>query len=172
MTATATVIRSRLRSTTVDPAATAPTPPNMSDSPPPLPLCSRISSTSISDTNTWMAMTTMVSTGLGSSRGGPDQDGKVPASATAGHRGHDSGELVGVEAGPADQGAVDVALGKDVGGVARIHRASVLDAHGGAGLLPPATGDQAPEGCTHRLGVLRGGVAPGADGPHRLVGNH
>ena len=44
-----TVMRSRLRSTTVDPAAWAPSPPpNMSDSPPPFPLCSSTRNTSVS----------------------------------------------------------------------------------------------------------------------------
>ena len=43
ITATVTVIRSRFFSTTVEPAAAEPTePPNMSESPPPLPLCMRM----------------------------------------------------------------------------------------------------------------------------------
>ena len=43
ITATVTVIRSRFFSTTVEPAAAEPTdPPNMSESPPPFPLCMRM----------------------------------------------------------------------------------------------------------------------------------
>ena len=53
MTAAVTVMRSRLRSTTVEPAAAAPAPPpNMSDSPPPRPLCRRMSRINASDTVT------------------------------------------------------------------------------------------------------------------------
>ena len=51
------VARSRLRSATVDPAAAWPSPPpNISDSPPPFPLCSRIMPISSSETMTWMTM--------------------------------------------------------------------------------------------------------------------
>ena len=42
----------------------------------------------------------------------------------------DAGELVGVEAGPADEGAVDVGLGHQLGDVGRLDRPAVLDAHG------------------------------------------
>ena len=43
ITATVTVIRSRFFSTTVEPAAAEPTePPNMSERPPPFPLCMRM----------------------------------------------------------------------------------------------------------------------------------
>ena len=56
-TAQAMVARSRLRSATVDPAAACPSPPpNISDSPPPLPLCNKIMPISNSDTMTWMTM--------------------------------------------------------------------------------------------------------------------
>ena len=52
-TAVATVIRSRFRSTTVEPAAAEPMlPPNMSERPPPLPLWSRIKPISVNDTIT------------------------------------------------------------------------------------------------------------------------
>ena len=55
--ATVTVMRSRLRSTTVEPCAAAPTlPPNMSERPPPLPLCIRIRKMSPSADRTSMTM--------------------------------------------------------------------------------------------------------------------
>ncbi len=61
VTAAATVIRSRLRSTTVDPAAADPSPPpNISDRPPPRPLWSRMSTIKVSDTMTWIARMRMV----------------------------------------------------------------------------------------------------------------
>jgi site-specific DNA recombinase len=62
ITAKRTVMRSRLRSATVEPAAAEPTlPPNMSDSPPPFPLCSRIRRIRPSETITWMTTMAMVS---------------------------------------------------------------------------------------------------------------
>ena len=59
-----TVIRSRLRSTTVDPAIEPPSepPPNMSESPPPRPACSRIRTISVNDTTMWKIRTIGVST--------------------------------------------------------------------------------------------------------------
>jgi hypothetical protein len=49
----------------VDPAAAFPTaPPNMSERPPPRPLCSRMSRIRVSDTMMWMAMTMPVSTSV------------------------------------------------------------------------------------------------------------
>ena len=60
-TAVTTVIRSRLRSTTVEPAAAEPRPPpNISDRPPPRPLCSRIRTMRVSETMMWIARMTMV----------------------------------------------------------------------------------------------------------------
>src|SRR5690606_26090864 len=41
----------------------------------------------------------------------------------------DLGEFVGVEAGAADESAVDVGLGHQLGDVRRLHRPAVLDAH-------------------------------------------
>ena len=63
MMAVPTVIRSRLRSTTVEPAETPPmAPPNMSERPPPRPLCKRISRISRNETMTWTTTTAAVST--------------------------------------------------------------------------------------------------------------
>jgi hypothetical protein len=62
-TATITVSRSRFLSTTVDPA-TLPLlipPPNISDTPPPLPACSRIRKMSASETSSWTTATIPVS---------------------------------------------------------------------------------------------------------------
>ena len=49
---------------------------------------------------------------------------------------HDAGEVVGVEAGPAHQRAVDVGLGHELRGVGRLHRAAVLDPHRRGRLAP------------------------------------
>jgi hypothetical protein len=60
--AQAIVARSKLRSATVDPAAAWPNPPpNISDSPPPFPLCRSTIPMSSNETITWMTMTTIVS---------------------------------------------------------------------------------------------------------------
>ena len=59
--ATVTVMRSRFRSTTVEPWAAAPTlPPNMSERPPPFPLCIRMRKISPSAESTSMTMYTQV----------------------------------------------------------------------------------------------------------------
>ena len=42
--------------------------------------------------------------------------------------GDDAQELVGLQAGPADQRPVDVGLGEQLGGVVRLDAAAVLDA--------------------------------------------
>jgi hypothetical protein len=60
--AATTVMRSRLRSTTVEPAAVAPMlPPNMSDRPPPFPLCSSTKKMSNSESSAWMSPTQKIS---------------------------------------------------------------------------------------------------------------
>ena len=53
----------------------------------------------------------------------------------------------------------------------RLHRTAVLDAHGGGGRVVGQLGDAGPDRRAHRLGVVGGGRAAGADGPDRLVGD-
>jgi aminoglycoside phosphotransferase family enzyme len=82
----------------------------------------------------------------------------------------DAGEVVGIEARAADEGAVDVGLGHQLGGVARLHRPAVLDAHRAAASRRRPRHRGAHVGA-HGLGVVgRGGLA-GADGPDGLVGD-
>jgi hypothetical protein len=58
-----TVKRSRLRSTTLEEAAAEPIPPpNISERPPPFPLCSRIEMTRVMHSTIWIAMDTHVIT--------------------------------------------------------------------------------------------------------------
>ncbi len=112
------------------------------------------------ETMTWMPTTTFVSTA-----------GTLPARPLEAEL-HDAGELVGVEAGPADQGAVDVGLGHQLGGVGRLHRAAVLDAHRRRRPSSPTRSrDHVADERAHGLGVLGRGGAAGADGPDRLVGD-
>src|SRR5947207_334300 len=78
--AATTVMRSRLRSTTVEPAAVAPIlPPNMSDSPPPFPLCRSTRKMSRSPSRTWMSPTqkiSLVKTSAASMSGSRLDDGR------------------------------------------------------------------------------------------------
>src|SRR5438270_2064441 len=152
-----TVMRSRFFSTTVEPAEAEPMPPpNMSESPPPRPLCSSTSTTSRRDTATWMTMTIAVSM-LGRLPGQPILD--------------DSGELVGVEAGPADERAVDVGLGHELGDVRRLHRAAVLDPDAAGHLVADEAGGDLTDQPDGGLGVVGRGRAARPDGPDGLVGH-
>src|SRR5487761_745142 len=57
----------------------------------------------------------------------------------------DPGELVGIQAGPADQGAVDVLLGHRVGRIVGGHRTAVLHPDLPGQLGPVALGEPAPD---------------------------
>src|SRR3954453_15933622 len=115
----------------------------MLDMPPPLPRCSRISRVSrmlVRTSNTinvyanHMGMVGFIP--LEGHSSGPTIAGARP-SRTAGHgvgSAHrvlaipdDRGELLGVQAGAADQGAVHVGQGHDRRDVRRLHRTAVLD---------------------------------------------
>src|SRR6478672_6347847 len=77
-----------------------------------------------------------------------------------------------IEAGAADEGAVDIALAHEFAGILRFHTAAVLDPHSvGCGLI----GHFAQDVSNERVRFLRlsgCGIAAGADRPHRLVSNH
>src|SRR5215471_1855016 len=139
-----TVRRSRLRSTTVEPAIDPPScpPPNMSDRPPPRPECNRIRKISSSATMTSMTMRIALSmsrgflrfrparkesayrpSACGSGRP-PDVTGLTLSGAVA----DDAGEVVGVERRAANERTVDLGLRHEVGRVPGFHAAAVLDA--------------------------------------------
>src|SRR4029453_641473 len=121
---TSTVYRSRFLSATEEPARLEVTPPpNMLDMPPPLPRCSRISMVSrmlvmISNTiNVYANAIGMVGSFL--SKGTASATTIAGARPPVGDRAHNSAcgvlrepadrrELLGVEAGPADERTVDV----------------------------------------------------------------
>ncbi len=84
---------------------------------------------------------------------------------------YELGELVWIEAGATDQGAIDVVPGDEFGDVVGLHRASVLDPNRGGCIVPEAFADRRPDGGTDLLGVLRGGRPARADRPDRLVGD-
>src|SRR5690242_3549281 len=84
----------------------------------------------------------------------------------------DLDELVGVQGGTADQGAVDVGLRHDLRDIARLHRAAVLDADLVGHLLGVQLGQPGADRRADLLGVVGAADLTGADGPDRLVRDH
>src|SRR6478735_7192753 len=161
-----TAMRSRLRSATDDPPSPLETPPpNMSESAPPRPLwrsTSRIISKLVMTSKTSKTITT---------------GGSLTDSARRSENGHvieaaDAAELVGLEAGPADEASVDVGLLHDAADVGGLHRTAVQDAYGGRSIVSRRLADARPDGSAHLLRVVGRRDFAGADGPHRLVGDH
>src|SRR6478735_7286346 len=160
-----TVMRSRLRSATDDPPRPLDTPPpNMSESPPPRPLwrsTSRIISKLVITSKTSKTITTV---GSLTDEARQSEDGHVVEPA-------DPAELVGLEAGTADETAVDVRLLHDPADVGGLHRTAVQDAYAGRGLVSGGLGDAPADRRAHLLRVVGSRDLAGADRPHRLVGD-
>src|SRR6476659_5472215 len=180
--ATATVKRSRLRSATDDPPSDVDMPPpNMSDRPPPLPLCSRMNkvrtrldSTSrtcstMRTASTWSLQIVGVPGVGGAGRPLPHMfpglgQGYLPEGPTAeptrrspsGRRGRSGGgEVVAVATDRRELGRVDGSA-----------------AHEGAGDVPAVElGEQRSDRRTHLLRVVGGRDLAGADRPDGLVGD-
>ena len=87
-------------------------------------------------------------------------------------RGGDAEELVGFQTGAADQRSVDVRLGKQLAGVARLDAAAVQDSHLGGGSIIVSLRKQPAKVSMHLFRLLRRGDFSRADGPNRLVGDH
>ena len=83
----------------------------------------------------------------------------------------DAAEFVGLQAGAADERAVDVALGHDPGDVGGLDGAAVQDPDGVASLLAVHLGDAGTDRGAHLLRVVRGSHLAGADRPDGLVGD-
>src|SRR5580693_7512970 len=162
-----TVIRSRFRSTTEDePSDDEMPPPNRSDRPPPLPLCSRTStilSKLVMISTIEIAMVTAVSRLSWGCRSGNRGQLTIPA---------DPDEISGIQAGPADQRPVDVRLGHDRGHVVGLHRPAIQNTHTGGHFAAVNGGNAISDSAAHRLRVVRGGHLAGADRPYRLIGDH
>src|SRR5580704_250700 len=75
----------------------------------------------------------------------------------------DRPEILGLEAGAADQRAVDLVEAEDLGGVLRVDRTAVKDAR--------ASGNLTADRAMHAGHVGERWGPPGADRPDRLVGN-
>src|SRR6478735_9348661 len=182
--ATPTVIRSRLRSATeLPPSELDMPPPNMSDRPPPLPLCSRMSrvrNRPVMTRRTWRpiftASTSNPSCGVGGNRssisvrvpeGGQPGVEQRSGRLQVGTEPADRGELDGVDRRPADEGAVDVLLGHDRRDVAGLHRAAVEHPDAVGHVAAVELGELGADRRADLLGVLGRGDLTGADRPDR-----
>jgi hypothetical protein len=85
--------------------------------------------------------------------------------------GAEPGEVLAVEARPADQATVDVRLADELTDRVGLHRAAVEDPQRGGGLLTGEVGDHTADGVAHLLGVGGGGHLAGTDRPDRFVGD-
>src|SRR3954468_15265359 len=172
MTPAPTVMRSRLRSATEEPPRPLDMPPpNMSESPPPRPLWSRISRISSRLVMTSTTVSERITVAQPNSRWGWQR----PVSGSQGRHvvePADAAELLVVQAGPTDQTAVDVELRHDPGNVRGLDRPAVEDPHGVGRRLPPRLRHVLPDRRTDLVGVLRRRHLAGPDRPHRLVGDH
>src|SRR3954471_15632282 len=74
-------------------------------------------------------------------------------------------ELVGVQAGTADERSVDVRPGEDAGGVAGLPRPAVEDTDGPGRLRAVPLGEPRPQCAAHLLRIGRRGHLAGADRP-------
>src|SRR5919112_2617361 len=195
---TAMVKRSRLRSATEEPPRLEETPPpNMSDKPPPLPLCnkmSRVWKRLVMISTTCRPMRTAVTSGWSvrpvcSGRGARSQVRLAQAYAVPARSSHppaagstrvagrhqvlavpaDARELLRLQAGAADEGAVDVLLRHDRGDVRRLDRAAVQHPDGVRDVTAPPLGEPRADRRAHLLRIVRCGHLAGPNGPHRLV---
>ena len=85
---------------------------------------------------------------------------------------HDGGEGIGLEAGAADQGAVNFFLAAESCGVVGLDAAAVEDAHLRSDIGAQQLGNFSADDPVRFDGHLRRGGLAGADGPHGLVGDH
>src|SRR6516162_11780040 len=83
----------------------------------------------------------------------------------------DRQKLIRLERGATDQPAIHIRHREQVRGIARLDAATVENAGGGRNFSIPLA-DPRPDEGVHLLRLLGCSVAPGADRPHRLVGNH
>src|SRR5699024_9021787 len=83
----------------------------------------------------------------------------------------DLDEVVGLEAGTADQGTVDIVLTHDAAGVVALDRTAVEQTHGPGDLGRVELGQAGADRRADLLSVLGGGDLAGTDGPDGLVGD-
>src|SRR5690348_8483997 len=184
------VMRSRFRSTTEDePRVELTPPPNRSDSPPPLPLWSstrriitRLVMIRITESPTTIAVIHLLLVTRPrwreSYRHGHDRPGSRCAEPTLLSLRRqftipaDLSELPGVEAGSADEGAVDVRQRHDRRDVAGLDGPAIQDTHTGGRFGAMKLRNPRPDRRRRLLHVVGSGHLAGADSPDRLVGDH
>ena len=83
----------------------------------------------------------------------------------------DFGEAVGFEAGTADEGAVDVGLAEEDGCIGGFHAAAVLNSDFVRGFRIGDFCENFADMGVGILGLLRGGIAAGADRPDGFIGD-
>src|SRR5699024_7472001 len=164
------VNRLRLRSATPDdPSEEDIPPPNMSDMPPPLPLCMRISRVRKMLVSTSRAMRMMLRISTSDSTYVSSSDSSVSLLRDRGLA--QSGEVRSAEAGAADERAVDVCGGHDLGHIVGLDGSAVEDPSGFGQTGTELLTDPRPDGRGHLGGIRGGGGLAGADGPDRFVGD-
>src|SRR5438045_845296 len=82
----------------------------------------------------------------------------------------DGGEIGSLQAGAADEGAIDLLLAQQLGGVVGLHTAAVLDPDGLRRSRSEATGDRVSDHTADTVCFVCRADFAGADGPDRLVG--
>mmetsp|Transcript_96606 Transcript_96606/g.275713 ORF Transcript_96606/g.275713 Transcript_96606/m.275713 type:complete len:299 (+) Transcript_96606:300-1196(+) len=95
----------------------------------------------------------------------------VDGQSLAGHGRVDDVEEVVLERRSANEEAVDVGAPAELGGVAALHRAAVLDPRGRGDGGRHVSGQPGADEGVDLLGLRRSRDLAGADGPHWLVGN-
>ena len=89
-----------------------------------------------------------------------------------GGSGDDAREICRLEGRAPDEAAIDILLRKQLGGVAGLHRATILDAHGLGGLGSDELGEGCADEGVHFLRLIRGSrlarVAPSKTRAFRL----
>src|SRR5699024_520738 len=149
------VNRLRLRSATPDdPSEEGIPPPNMSDMPPPLPLCMRISRgrKMLGSTSRAMRMRLRISTSDSAYVSSSDSSVSLLRDRALAQ----SGEVGAAAAGAADERAVDVCGGHDLGHIVGLDGSAVEDPSGFGQTGTELLTDPRPDGHRH-LGCIRGG---------------
>src|SRR5947199_8111226 len=114
-----------------------------------------IRSSTFADTGYWVSEGTRSTLGA-RAPGHISRSGQLSSGKWAARRdGAELRELRPVEAGPADQRAVDVGLGEDLPDVVRLDRAAVEQPHAACHVLPVQLGEGGPQRAAHLLGVGR-----------------
>ena len=84
----------------------------------------------------------------------------------------DRPKILGLEAGAADQAAVNIGQRDKLAGIVGFHGTAVQDTDTGGLLAAQGLGKAVADQCVDFLNLIIGRRTTGADGPHRFIGNH